>query len=254
MNQERSTREFVKTALCNVILDFQKWMMPDTAALQAWKQDPMPTVVVEGRMIDDVQSMLDSYRKTGTARLPRLFLALQRIKEKPDASSLHAVPYDLKTRIPTDPQKRNITIRALARAFRVQIAFVVNDPDSASSITDQFSNYFELQEKRRFPVIYQFAEDVSDSWALTVLDNSLFPDSASVEETNLTIGIFDFVCQGLLPQVTAGLDPNQPAPWSVVVEADMFKDRPAPYFTRLKADKDTGERSLEVVIKGSTNV
>lgn len=251
MNQQRSTREFVKTALCNVILDFQKWMMPDTAALEAWKNDPLPIVVVEGRMIDDIQSMVDSYRKTGTARLPRLFMAVQRIKEKPDASSLHAVPYDLKTRISTDPQKRNITIRALARAFRVQIAFLVNDPDSASSITDQFSNYFELQEKRRFPVIYQFSEDVSDSWPLTILDNSLFPDSASVEETNLTIGIFDFICQGLLPQVTAGLDPNQPAAWSVVVEADMFKDRPSPYFTRLKADKYTGVRTSEIVTKGS---
>jgi hypothetical protein len=249
MNQQRSTREFVKTALCDVILDFQKWMIADTAALEVWKNDPLPIVVVEGRMIDDIQSMLDSYRSTGTARLPRLFLAVQRIKEKPEASSLHAVPYDLKTRISTDPQKRNITLRALARAFRVQIAFLVNDPDSASSLTDQFSNYFELQEKRRFPVIYQFAEDVSDSWPLTILDNSLLPDTASIEEDNLTIGIFDFVAQGLLPQITAGLDPNQPAPWSVVIEADMFKDRPSPYFTRLNADKYTGERSSEVVAK-----
>jgi hypothetical protein len=250
MTQQRSSREFVKTALCKVILDFQKWLHADTKALQAWKDDSKPIVIVEGRLVDDVQSMVDSYRKSGAARLPRLFLAVQRIKEKPDASSLRTVPNEINSRITGDQLKRNIKFRAIARAFRIQFAFLVNDPDSASSFTDQFSNYIELAEKRRFPVTYVFDDNASDDWHLTILDNSIFPDSASIEETDLTIGIFDFVAQGLLPQITAGLNPDEPAPWSVVVEADMYPDRPTPEYLRLKADKDTGERSSEVITKG----
>lgn len=251
MTRKRSSREFVKTSLCNVILDFQAWIQADTAALEAWKADPTPIVVVEGRMIDDVEKMLESYRKSGGARLPRLFLAVQRIKEKPDASYLQAVPYEINTRIPTDPLKRNIKLRAIARAFRVQFAFLVNDPDSASSFTDQFSSYIELPEKRRFPVTYEFAENVKDDWHLTILDNSIFPDSAVLDEQTLTIGLFDFTAQGLLPQITAGLEPNAEKPWYVVVESDQYKGRNNPVFTRLKADETTGERTEEIIERGT---
>lgn len=247
----RSSREFVKTALCHVILDFQKWIEADTAALEEWKADPTPTVVVEGRMVDDINSQLEAYRKSGKARLPRLFLAVQRIKEKPDASYLHTIPYELNTRIPTDPQKRNIKLRAIARAFRIQFAFLVNDPDSASSFTDQFSSYIELAEKRRFPVTYEFAPGVKDDWHLTILDNSIYPDSAGIDEQNLTIGLLDFTAQGLLPQITAGLKPNEPKPWHVVVESDQFKARNEPQFVRLKADEETGERTEELLDRGT---
>lgn len=250
MTRIRSSREHVKTALCLFILDFQKWLHADTASLEAWKADPTPTVVVEGRMVDDINGQLESYRKSGNARLPRLFLAVQRIKEKPDASYLPTIPYDLKTRIPTDPQKRNIKLRALARAFRVQFAFLVNDPDSASSFTDQFSSYIELAEKRRFPVTYEFAPDVKDDWHLTILDNSIYPDSASVEDQTLTIGLLDFTAQGLLPQITAGLDPNIEA-WHLVVESDQYKQRNQDKFVRLKADPSTGERTEELLDRGT---
>lgn len=255
--QKRTSRESVMTALCKMVLDFQKWMIAETKAMNHWKQDPIPTAIVEGRMIDDVQSMIDSYRKMGSEKavLPKLLMAVQRIKEAPDYSQIIGVPYEINARIPSDPKKRSLKLRAIPRSYRVQYAFLVNDPDSAQSFADQFASYIQLMEKRRIKVEYEFMLDLKDEWHLTIFDNSIYPDTASVEETNLTVGLLDFTMSGLLPQVTAGLPqygepedkPVDPA-WHVVVEADMYPDRDNPYL-RQKADEETGERSFEFITK-----
>ena len=255
--QKRTSRESVMTSLCKMVLDFQAWMIPETKAMNLWKKDPIPTAIVEGRMIDDVQSMIDSYRKAGSEKavLPKLLLAVQRIKEAPDYSQIIGVPFEINARIPNDPKKRSIKLRAIPRSYRVQYAFLVNDPDSAQSFADQFASYIQLMEKRRIKVEYEFLSDLKDEWHLTIFDNSIFPDSASIDETNMTVGLLDFTMSGLLPQVTEGLPeygepedkPVEPA-WHVVVEADMYPDRENPYL-RQKADKDTGEHSFEYIEK-----
>ena len=258
--QKMTSRESVMNALCLMVLDFQKWMVAETKAMQHWKQQETPTVIAEGRMVDDVDSMINSYRKLGAenAFLPRLLLCVQRIKEAPDYSQIIGVPFELDAVIPTDPQKRKVKIRALPRSYRVQYAFLVNDPDSAQSFTDQFSSYIQLHEKRRIDVSYEFASDIKDKWHLTIFDNSIYPDSASVAEENITIGLLDFTMSGLLPQVIEGLPkygepddlPVKPA-WDVVVEVDMYPDVDNPHL-RQKADPDTGERSIEFIHKGAT--
>lgn len=260
--QRRTSKESVLTAFALFALRFRDWAVAETKAMKYWKDDPTPNVIVEGKMADDVARMIDTYRKSG-ARLPRLMIAIQRLKDIPDPSQLYRIPFELNTRIPTDPKARNVKIRAIARAFRVQFAFLVNDPDTARSFTDQFSNFIEDQSNRRFLVSYEFAKDVKDDWHLTILDNSIFPDSASIGEDNIEIGLLDFTVQGLLPQVTAGLpeygdtdqeeDPDSVKPgWKVVVEADMNKGRQEQTFKRLKADPVTGEHSSEDLPRGTT--
>ncbi|AWL27131.1 hypothetical protein DJ533_00155 (plasmid) [Acinetobacter defluvii] len=256
--QKRTSRESVMNALCLMVLDFQKWMVAETKAMHHWKNQSTPTAIVEGRMIDDVQAQLDSYRKLGekSATLPRLLLSVQRIKEAPDVSQIIGVPFEINAVIPTDPQRRKVAIRAIPRSYRVQYAFVVNDPDSAQSFTDQFTSYIQLLEKRRIEIEYDLAFDTRDKWHLTIFDNSIFPDSASVEESNITIGLLDFTMSGLLPLVVEGMptygqpdDKEVPPAFHVVVEADMYPDTDDPHL-RQKADIKTGERSQEWISKG----
>ena len=275
-------RECVIRAIGKMILDFRVWLVPETKLLSRWKTQKYAYAVAEGRLVNDVQAMLDSLRKK-EAEFPILVYAIQQIASPPDLSQVVGVPQELDVILPTDPLKRRVKLRTEPRAYHVQFAFLSNDTDSANAFTSQFCSYIRLMEKRRFGVEYYLSPDVTDRWHLTIFDNSIFPDSAQLDETNLVAGLLEFDFAGLVPRVIKGLpplyaeefgpgsnvggdsyNPNSPIyggtpgsgqgggqgdAWGVVVEADMFKDRNEPEFKRLYADEATGERTEQMIKK-----
>lgn len=271
MSRILSPRECVQQALGRFILDFRRWMVAETKLLNKWKSQRVAYSVAEGRLVNDFNAMLDSYRKK-TQELPMLLIAVQQIASPPDLSQIIGIPFDVKTVIKSDPLKRNVTLRTEPRAYHVQFVFLANDPDSASSFTSQFCSYVRLMEKRRIPVNYFLSPDVRDEWDITIYDNSLYPDKADLDESNLVAGLVEFDFAGLTPRVTSGLpplypdefppedenagnpvkpiDPDNPhGEWQVVVEADLFKGRDSDSYTKAEADPQTGERSHNDVEK-----
>ena len=261
-------RECVEQGIAQFILDFRRWMVPETKLLSRWKTQRIAYGVAAGKMVNDFQGMLDSYRKK-QQDVPILLVAVQQIAAPPDLSQVIGIPFELKTVIPTDPLKRKVLLRTEPRTYHVQFVFLANDPDSANAFTSQFCSYVRLMEKRRFMVNYFLSPDLRAEWEMTIFDNSLYPDKADIEENNLVAGLVDFDISGLTPRVIAGLPPlyedeftqipednggntgntgntgGVPEGWKVVVEGDMNKDRDPveDEFTRVYADPITGERT-----------
>jgi len=268
-------RECAQQALAKLIMDFRLWMQAETKLLSRWKSQRFAYAVAEGRLINDFNAMVDSYRKKEND-VPMLLIAIQQVASPPDLSQVVGIPFELNCTIPTDPLKRKVHLRTEPRTYHVQFVFLANDPDSANAFTSQFCSYVRLMEKRRITANYFLSPDVRQEYHLTIFDNSLYPDKADLDESNLVAGLVEFDIAGLVPRVVAGLPPlypddfpnpddpegggtgpgnggndpdKTPEAWGVVVEADMDKDRPGPEFTRLKADPITGERTEEKVQK-----
>ena len=278
-------RECVQQSLAQFILDFRRWAVGETKLLSRWKSQRIAYAVAEGRLISDFNAMVDSYRKK-EKELPMLLIAVQQVAAPPDLSQVVGISYELKTTIPTDPLKRKVLLRTEPRTYHVQFVFLANDTDSANSFTSQFCSYVRLMEKRRIMANYFLSPDVRQEWHLTIFDNSLYPDKADLDESNLVAGLVEFDLAGLTPRIIAGLPPlyedefspvnpgggnggnggngdggngdggngdgsekPRPEAWGVVVEADLHKDRVGPEFTRVKADPITGERSEEQIKK-----
>ncbi|ENV14735.1 hypothetical protein WCE14_09045 [Acinetobacter schindleri] len=264
MTRPLTPKECVEQSIGRLILDFRRWLVPETKLLSRWRTQMTAYAVAEGRLVNDFNAMVDSYRKK-QKELPMLIVAVQHIAAPPDLSQVIGTPFEVKTIIKTDPLKRRVTLRTEPRTYHVQFVFLANDPDSANSFTSQFCSYVRLMEKRRFPVNYYLSPDVREEWAITMFDNSLYPDSASLDETNLVAGLVEFDLSGLVPRVITGLPPlyedeftyeNGGGPgegpgggagsikqFDVVVEADLFKARSGDVFTRINADPETQERT-----------
>lgn len=269
-------RECVEQAIAKMIMDFRTWIVPETKLLSRWKTQRFAYAVAEGRLINDFNAMLDSYRKK-EKEVPMLLVAVQQIGAPPDLSQVVGIPYELKVVIPTDPLKRQVLLRTEPRMYHVQFVFLANDPDSANAFTSQFCSYIKLMEKRRITANYFLSPDLRQEWHLTIFDNSLYPDKADLDENNLVAGLLDFELAGLTPRVVAGLPPlyedeftetdngggtggdgnngggtgEVPKGWEVVVEGDLNKDRDAhaEQFTRVLADPVTGERTEQQIEK-----
>ncbi|HAD68272.1 hypothetical protein [Acinetobacter radioresistens] len=282
--QELSNLECVKSAVGRLLIDFKKWTKPDTKPFRHWKrlEARHAIQVVAGRMIDDADAMLAKYRqqapeKDFTGPLPIMLVALAPMVSPPDISSLRNTPYWLDTVIPTDPKNTPIKLRTIARQYRVQLLMVSADADTTQSVINQFVAYMGDDYKRRFKVTYDLGNGVKDDWEMTVLENSLYPDSVPSGQNNLSLVTVDFQFVGLLPQVVGlgdedeedvdmdGRDPVEipgeynpdtgeeikppiQQEWSVIVEADLHhKDRTESEIFRAIADPETGERHIERV-------
>lgn len=264
-----SNNEYIVRAICDQVLtDFKKWMVADTKPLYDWKHRPKAIKGVSGKMVDDTEGIVRQWRtKSEDVQLPVMLCAVGKVAMPPEVGTVRGIPYFQKAIIPTDPQLRHIKFRAMPTALRVQFVFLSPDQDSVGSLLNQFSLYMQDEFKRRFLVRYCLAPNVYTDWAMTVFDNSLYPDTSSFQ-SNLEAGIMDFTIAGLVPHVV-GLNPNgseaddgQPfysdatvdpdsrnpgvnGEWDVVVEADLFTEALAERQLRTKADKTTRETTIE---------
>lgn len=276
-DNRKSPLESVKSAIGALMIDFKQWSMADTKAFHHWKGLEVKDAikVAPTRMIDDIDSMLAKYRQQETdkgfvAPLPVMIIALATMVSPPDIASLKGVPFWVDTMVPTDPRNRAIKLRTIAKQFRVQVAFVAAEGDTCQSVINQFCAYMQDDFKRRITAKYTLGDGVQDDWHLTVLENSLFPDSVPTGQNNMSVATVDFQLIGLLPQVVGlanddgfdeygegvdlgGRDPitdenGNTQEWSAIVEADLINDEASPgKALRASADAETGERKIEVV-------
>lgn len=265
----------VKNAIGGLLIDFHKWTMPGTKAFKHWKKLPpvQAIKVAPSRMIDDIDAMLAKYRQQDTdkgfvAPLPVMIVALAPMVSPPDVSNVRGTPYWLDTMVPTDSDNRAIRLRTIPVQYRVQVAFIGPEGDTSQAVINQFCAYMTDDAKRRFMVTYELGSGIRDQWHLTVLENSLYPDSVPSGQNNIWINTVDFQVIGLEPQVV-GLNPNDreedgvdlggrppivpdkpdeyPGEWTVVREADLHSIEEEPTIMRAVVDEKTMKRTIERV-------
>ena len=267
MARPTSPLECTLDAWVQVLADFRAWIQPETPQTLAWKQRAFKGAVFgcKSRLVDDVEGMISEWRKNASADvdegasafLPVLLTAVAGASQPPDVSQLRGVPYFVDAVVGEGDQRQLIQLRTIPKAVRAQIVYISTNPHDAASISDQFCAYMTDDARRKFPVTYQFGENITEQWDMTVMDNSLYPDVVNSEAKNLTIITVDVTMVGLVPQVV-GLDPEKDSvtdngynrktgavgggdrEFLLVEEADQV-DALTNKTTRISADPITGE-------------
>ena len=263
----------IQDAWIYVLADFRAWCKPETEHAYAWKMRPFTQAIAgaKGSLVDDAEGLLAEWRKnenadvsTGmTAFIPVMITAIAPIQTPPDTSQIVGIPY-WNTGAVGDTKMQFRTIKS---AIRAQTVYFSTNPHDAKSISDQFCAYFDDDVKRRFPVEFLIGDLEKVEFKFTVLDNSLFPDNIVTDAKNLHIVSIDVTMVGVIPHVVGlggqwdnitdnGFDPKDgsmgggtggqnPNLNDVVIQADSFDESNNRDHWQIKADKDTGDTTIE---------
>lgn len=215
-----SPLECIQIAWSLKLRDFRQWCMPTTQGVYDWKSRRLEAAIEVARasMVDDSEAMLrsiyesDNAKKAGKTKesgssvyLPVLITAISPIETPPEYEQVVGLPYWVNVVLPQDPLKRVVQMRSTAVAYRCQIAFFGSDPHSTSDIARQFCSFWKHEAKRTFPVSFEIGiegkEVIRDEWNFRVLENSLYPDSATTDLKNLYIATVDCTIVGSIPEV-----------------------------------------------------
>ena len=263
-----SPLECAQDALMNMLADFRAWLHYETLHEKAWKHRPLNEAIagVKSSMIDDVESMIEAYRKNqnkdveggGTAFIPVMFIATAVAAQPPEISQIIGIPYWLDVIVNDGVEDKIVQMRIIPKAIRAQIAYVSTNPHGTGSVSDQFIAYMSDDAKRRIPVFYN---GLKDPFEMTILDNTLFPDIVATEAKNVSIISIDFTLIGGVPQIPnpdtdngyntengdmGGTNGGQ-RPFQVVTTADQ-KDEDTGQHLQVNADPDTGEITVTEII------
>lgn len=281
-----SPLESIQIAWGLKLRDFRQWCTPaGQKSIRDWKTRRVEgaIIVAKGSMVDDVEKMLKAVQQNENAEamgdttnsgtsvnLPFMVTAISAIESPPEREVVIGSPTWQNVVIPSDPLQRVVQMRTAAVSYRCQIAFFAPDPHAASSIANQFVNFWKHERKRGIDVFYElgFAGEsiIKDKWNFRVVENTLYPDKAEVGIETVHAVTVDCVVVGAEPNVVGlggyddditdtgepdgSIPPNLPPVGghrdppeklnSFVIEADVI-EREANRHTRVTADPTTGE-------------
>ena len=281
-----SPLESIQNAWGRKLRDFRQWCTPaGQKSIRDWKTRHIEgaIIVAKGSMIDDVEKMLKAVQQNENAEamgdttnsgtsvnLPFMVTAISAIESPPEREVVIGSPTWQNVVIPSDPLQRVVQARTASVSYRCQIAFFAPDPHAASSIANQFVNFWKHERKRGIDVFYElgFAGEsiIKDKWNFRVVENTLYPDKADVGIETVHAVTVDCIVVGAEPNVVGlggydddltdtgepdgSIPPNLPPVGghrdppeklnSFVIEADVI-EREADRHTRVTADPTTGE-------------
>lgn len=216
-------------------------ILPDTQAVTefAGRGLAKSIVWVPGRMVDQVQEMLDTWRKNDTSGeakptpfLPVIFVGMEKGFSPAPLDYARTIADWVDVMIPSDPLERVFKMRAVVRDMRVQVAIVAPEGDSAHSLAMQLHTYACETPNRRFYSSYPLA-GIDEAWPVVLELPDLHAVSIPPDEgvKNLTILTVDIQMRATIPMLKApatseandgkgdGSSAN-PSGYLVVVEAD----------------------------------
>lgn len=289
-----SPLESVQNSWGYLLRDFRQWCSPaGQQSIRNWKTRRVEgaIIVAKTNMVDDAEALLRAIQRTDNAdaagnknhtgtsvSLPVMVTAISAIESSPEYEVVKPNPTWVNVVVDSDPLQRVVQMRAAAVAYRCQIAFFAPDVHAASSIANQFINYFKHERKRSFDVGYEVGyagtSVIKDHWNFKVAENTIYPDKISLgietvhgitvdctivglepnivglghEDDDITdTGEPDGSIPPNLPPITGGRDPEDQLN-AVVIEADVMEE--GARHTRVNIDPETGVIT-EQDIKGS---
>ena len=221
VNRLLSPLESVQDAWGYRLRDFRQWCSPaGQQSIRDWKKRRVEgaIIVAKTNMVDDAEALLRAIQRTDNARaggnttntgtsvaLPVMVTAISAIESPPEYEIVKPNPNWVNVVVDNDPLQRVVQMRAAAVAYRCQIAFFAPDIHAASSIANQFVNYFKHERKRSFDVEYELGfagtSIIKDQWNFKVAENTIYPDKISLGIETVHGITVDCTIVGLEPNV-----------------------------------------------------
>lgn len=216
-----SPLESVQEAWGYRLRDFRQWCTPaGQQSIRDWKTRLIDGAIIVSKtnMVDDAEAMLRAVQRTDNARaagnttntgtsvaLPVMVTAISAVEAPPEYEIIKPNPNWVNVVVANDPLQRVVQMRAAAVAYRCQVAFFAPDIHAASSIANQFVNYWKHEGKRSFDVDYELGfagtSIIIDKWNFKVAENTIYPDKIALD-INTVHGItVDCIIVGLEPNV-----------------------------------------------------
>jgi hypothetical protein len=165
----------VKAALGEWLVAFHGQAYPDTPAFAEWAaRTPAQAMAwAPGRMVDQVSSMLSTWKRNDnsgrpatSAYLPVMFLAVAAdYTETPGEAGRPLTDY-MPVTLPGDTLERSFKVRVMQADLRAQVVAVASDPATAQSMMGQLCEW--AKERRRFDATYGFIGFTSP-WPVQIL-------------------------------------------------------------------------------------
>lgn len=197
----------IEAAFGRYLQAFHAQLIADTPTLAEFAARPFAkaSAWVPGRMVDQVEDMLQAWRgdnTSGEARatpfLPMLLVAAARDYIPMSADTGRQAAEPLYCMIPDDPKGRIFTIRAAQCELRTQVAVCAADKPTAKSIALQLQMWCSRMSNRRFPAVYRLA-GMDQQWPVQLETPEVMGVVVPSEARNLTVLTVDFNLRASIP-------------------------------------------------------
>jgi hypothetical protein len=190
----------IKAAFGRYLQGFHAMLIADTPAMTEYaaRAFSKSAVWAPGRMVDQVEEMIASWRKndtSGEARatpyLPIIIAAVSKdyMPAMPDWTRQAADPVDVM--IPGDAKNRVFKMRTAFAEIRVQVAVAAAEEATARSIAMQLQLYSSAIERRRVYADYRLA-GVNTKWPFVWKEPDVNAIAMPGDVKNLTVLTVDF--------------------------------------------------------------
>ncbi len=208
----------IKAAFGDYLREFHEQLFADTPAMAEFAARPFAEAAVwaPGRMIDQVEDMLASYRKNDNSQavkpktpLPIMIACMAKdfVPAPPEFGRGLGDPVDVM--IPDDPKERVFSMRVVVAEIRTQVALVAADDATARSMALQLHAWTSAIGNRIFYSTYKLA-GIDDRWPVMLEMPDLMAMNSPTEVKNLTMLVLDISLRATVPLLRApkSTEPN----------------------------------------------
>jgi hypothetical protein len=191
---------------------FHAGLIASTPAMQEFAARPFSQCAVwaPGRMIDQVEDMLASWRKNDNAGserprpyLPVIIAAMAKDYMPAPPEFSRVVPDDTFVTLPDDPLGRLFKLRMVVADVRTQVAIMAPEEPTARSIALQLDLFVKATENRSFYAPFTLA-GMTEQWPVTLEMPELQAISVPIGDTkNMTILTVDIQARATVPLLRA---------------------------------------------------
>lgn len=190
---------------------FDEVLVGDTPAVAEFVGRPFKKAMVwaPGRMVDQVDEMLDAYRKNDTSQatqpktaLPIMIAAMSKDFVPAPPEYGRGLGDYVDVRIPGDSLKRLFRMRVALAEVRTQVAIIAADEPSARSMAMQLHLYASAIENRTFYSDYKLA-GFDEKWSCQLEMPDLLAINSPTDVKNLTVLAVDITMRAAVPFLKA---------------------------------------------------
>lgn len=203
----------VKAAFGEQLGRFHRELIADTRSLREYANRSFSKAAVwaPGRMIDQVDDMLNSWRKNNTSEasqstplLPIMIAATAKDFMPSGAEFGRGYGDAQYVMIPGDPKERIFKLRVVKGDFRTQVAIIASDEPTCRSIAMQLHLFMSAIAQRTFYAQFDLA-GVKERWGVQIEAPDLMavPTPAPDDVKNLTIMAVDLTLRATIPLLQA---------------------------------------------------
>lgn len=208
----------IKAGFGRFLWGFHRQLIGDTPAVRefAAREFSKAAVWAPGRMVDQVEDMLESWRKNDTSESPQPTPFLPIIIAAMTKDFMSAPPEfgrhggDLiDVMLPNDPKNRMFKMRTVTAEIRTQVVIAAADEPTARSIAMQLHAYCSEMHNRRFAAVYKLA-GFDEKWPVQLEIPDLIAPALPNEQKNLTLLAADLTLRATIPMLIAprSTEPN----------------------------------------------